>query len=347
MLLSTLAESSLICQTEFPAHAELEQQLRFILNYAVLAPSGHNTQPWLFRLSGEQIELYCDRARSLPVADPHEREMIISCGAALFYLRVALAHHGFDHELKTLPDPGLPELLARIRITGRREETVEERTLFNAIPLRRTCRLPFSGVAVQQSVQSGLRRAALREGAWLHIIRGGPARIAAADLIAEGDRIQLRDKRYRQELAEWVRAADAPGHDGIPPQALGMPSWAESVDGLVRFALRAFNTSLIRARQDRRLALASPVLAVLGTATDTRGDWLSAGQALARVLLRAAAVGLSASFLNQPIEVLSLRGTLQDLVGGRGYPQLLLRLGYGQPTAPTPRRSTRDVLLHR
>ena len=83
----------------FPRSGEAEERLRFLLNYAVLAPSGHNTQPWLFRVGNGEVDLYADRTRGLPVVDPEDRALVISCGAALFYLRVAIGHFGYAGEV--------------------------------------------------------------------------------------------------------------------------------------------------------------------------------------------------------------------------------------------------------
>ena len=50
---------------------------------AIRAPSSHNTQPWLFRIAGDHLGVMADRSRALPVADPQDRELVISCGAAI------------------------------------------------------------------------------------------------------------------------------------------------------------------------------------------------------------------------------------------------------------------------
>src|SRR5215203_4841061 len=96
----------------FPMSGEAQEKLRFLLNYAVLAPSGHNTQPWLFRLSGDEVELYADRTRGLPVVDPEDRALNISCGAALLYLRIAIRHFGYAGKVETFPSPDETDLLA-------------------------------------------------------------------------------------------------------------------------------------------------------------------------------------------------------------------------------------------
>src|SRR3712207_8375749 len=105
------------------------------------------------------------------------------------------------------------------------------------------------------------------------------------------------------------------------------------------FAIRTFDTGRGQAAKDRQLAEGSPVLAILGTGGDAPPKWLAAGQALARVLLGARTEGVWASFLNQPIEVPELRPRLRDAIGQSGFPQLLLRMGYGPEVRPTPRRS--------
>ncbi|MBO0784056.1 MAG: hypothetical protein J2P37_35060, partial [Ktedonobacteraceae bacterium] len=76
-----------ISEEDFPKTGTPGEQLRFLLNYALLAPSEYNTQPWLFRVKENVIELYADTSRRLPVVDPDGREMIISCGAACYNLR--------------------------------------------------------------------------------------------------------------------------------------------------------------------------------------------------------------------------------------------------------------------
>jgi hypothetical protein len=86
-----------------------------------------------------------------------------------------------------------------------------------------------------------------------------------------------------------------------------------------------------------------PLVAVLTSAGDRVVDRVRAGQAMQRVLLNATSSGLSASFLSQPIEVPYIRTALRNLIGGPHHPQTVLRIGYGHPPAPTPRRPVGDV----
>lgn len=180
-----------VSEQDFPRSGRPEERLRFMLNYAVLAPSGHNTQPWLFSVGGDAVELHADRTRGLPVVDPEDRALVISCGAALFYLHMAMRHFGYEDEVEVLPDPDDPDLLARVRLGPDHAETEEERMLFQAMPKRRSNRGPFEDRPVPGRLLSALQAAAWEEGAWLHLIEDEDVKHTIAELIAEGDRIQL------------------------------------------------------------------------------------------------------------------------------------------------------------
>lgn len=74
----------------YPERGGDAAKLRFLPHYAILAPSGHNTQPWRFRIEDDWVDLIADRERRLPVVDPHDRELMNSCGATLTLLRTAM-----------------------------------------------------------------------------------------------------------------------------------------------------------------------------------------------------------------------------------------------------------------
>ena len=331
-----------ISADDFPTEGNSEEKLWCLLRYAVLAPSTHNTQPWKFRIHGNSVEVYADLARALPVVDPDNRELIMSCGAALFHLRTAIRYFGYACDVEFLPETRDPALLARVHLGFKCDTNAEDILLFNAIPKRRTNRQAFLPDAVPDALLAVLTRVAAEEGAWLQVIEDGDARFAAADLVAEADRIQWADKHFRNELARWIHPNRAENRDGIPGYAQGdsaLPAYAGPS------VIRTFDLGKGQAAKHWDIAIYSPVLAVLGTDTDTPADWLVAGQALDNVLLRARVEDVWASFLNQPIELAHLRPKLADVIGRDGFPQLLLRLGFGTEVKPTPRRPVQEVII--
>jgi hypothetical protein len=332
-----------ISADSFPDEGSSEDKLWFAVSYAVLAPSTHNTQPWRFRIHGMELDLFADRTRALPVVDPKGRELTLSCGAALLHLRVALQYFGYSHHLQLFPEQEDPDLLARVHVDVKAETDSDAILLFQAIPKRRTNRQPFRADSVPEELLAELKDAAQSEGAWLQIVTDEPTRSALADVVANADRLQWADKHFRQELAAWVRPPESPRRDGLAVAT-------QDLGGLMSHAgplfIRTFDLGKGHAAKDRQIALYSPALALLGTDSDDPAAWIAAGQALARVLLRAQAEDLSASFLNQPVQVPELRPTLAQSLGREdGYPQALLRFGYADPVKPARRRPVPDVLM--
>jgi nitroreductase len=318
-----------------------EEHLAWAARSAVLAPSSHNTQPWRFNLHGNRIDVLADRARALAVVDPDDRELTISCGAALFHLRVALEQLGWRPSVEILPDSVNTDVIASVRIVERQAPSAEIAALFTAIPQRHTNRQPFAEREVDEALVSELQREAHVEGAWLYWARG-LYKESVARLIAEGDRLQMADKSFRRELAAWLHPSHAERGDGM----WDTRNQPEIVQHAAPLILRTFDIGGLRAAYDHELAIGSPVLAVLGTEADNERAWIATGQALARVLLFATARGLSASFLNQPCELPPLRQRLHETIGKSGAPQLVLRLGYADPAPAMPRRKLSDVIRH-
>lgn len=327
---------------DFPAGGGPDEKLLFLLRFAARAPSSHNTQPWLFRIQGHEVDLIADLKRSLPMADPQNRQLIMSCGAALHHLRVATKYFGYSSRIEMFPDEDYPDLLARFSLGASCETHAEDILFFNAIPKRCTNRLPFLPDPVPTALLDVLALIAEREGAWLHFFEDEESRFQIADLVSEADQVQWPDKQFRYELARWLIPNHSPRRDGIPGYARGIGDLTSRAEP---FLVRTFDMGQGRAAKDRDIAIHSPVLAVLGTEGDYRIDWLRAGQALSAILLRAQVEDVSASFLNQAIEVPSTRARLEALTETKGAPQILLRLGFGQEIKPTPRRPVQSFLL--
>lgn len=320
-----------------------EFAVHFALRHATLAPSSHNSQPWRFVLGTDRVMLCADRLRALPVVDPYDRELIISCGAALFNLRVALASLGMGYAITLFPSSTDPDLLAEVRLLRDRATGPELAALVSAIQERVTTRHPFAAEPVDTTIEQHLMEAARAEGVEVACVSATARRNAIADLVADADRQQFADPRFRRELAKWIHARRT--DDGMPSYSAGLGPLLDFAKPLVASAIRTFDLGGGVAATHRDLAAGSPLLLCLATGVDDAQAWLATGQALERVLLLATLHGLCTSYLNQPIEIPELRPRLGALMGMQGayFPQLLLRIGHGMPDAATPRRSLEEV----
>jgi nitroreductase len=309
------------------------------LEAAVLAPSIHNTQPWRFRVGRMAIDVLADRDRQLPVLDPSGRQLLMSIGAAVFNLRLALLARGRMPVQRLLPDPARPDLVARVQAGSTTAPSESAALLAEAIARRHTDRRPFRPAAMPWDVLNDAMAAAAAEGARLTVAEP-VVRDAIVALTRTADERLTRNPAYRSELVAWADAA-AGRLDGIPRYAIGPR------DAAGRLPLRDFTPDRTIDR-DTHLAAVTfeprATLVTLATNGDTPYEWVRAGQALQRVLLTLTARGLAATPMNQALEIPQLRGLITDQKAGR-YAQAILRIGYGRPGRATPRRPAEQVLL--
>lgn len=321
-------------------------EIAYLAATAGRAPSLHNSQPWKFLYRAGALELHADPARNLPRADPAGREMLISCGAALYGLRLAMRHLGYLPEVDILPDPAQPGLAARVRPCGHAAASLAERELIAAIPHRHTHRGPFVPGRVSARLLDALCVDAAAEGARL-VLLDQPGHVHhLARLAATADQAQQADPQIQAELRRWARPAGSTARDGVPAHAQAAPDTAAGPGALQAQCRRPGEPAHERLQQrDFGVPGTLPGGGSLPTATAvliTRGDgpmdWLKAGQALDRLLLHAAARWVFARLQSQPLESPRLRAEIRSGLGLSGVPQLLLQFGRANIAPATARR---------
>jgi nitroreductase len=326
-----------------PRPLAAEEIARYVVTAAVWAPSVHNTQPWRFTAGGQQISLYADAARQLRVADPVGREMMISCGAALFTARLALRSLDLVPETSVLPDPDQPLLVARVSWPRRAARTEFEQRLFGQVRQRRTHRGGFGPEPLPPGLLAAVREGAARYGTVLRIVADDGRRAALAAAVAEAERAQRLDGERARELARWAPAPGSPRADGVPPGSY--PARADHTDpdfpGRDYAHGRGWGLLPLSTAPWPRSA---GVAALLTTAADRPVDWVNAGQGLQRILLTAATFGVAAALHTQPLELGWLRDSILTRLSDGAYPQLVLRFGTVIQAEASVRRPPDDVL---
>ena len=317
----------------------LARHTQYLIATAARAPSVHNSQPWRFRAAPRAIELWCDPRRKVR-HDPIGREMLISCGAALFGLRLAVRSLGYQPVVDLLPSRSQLRFMARVSIGAAAPMNRLERQMLAAVPRRHTHRGPFTADPLPAGLLAGLQNDALLEGATLALVDEGLGYARLARIAAAAARRGDLDPRSRAEVRRWTRHAVSTARDGIPPTALAVGPSERIQHG--RLPQRDFDLR-------RGLALLPAggpppaATAVLLTAGDRRADWLRAGQALQRLLLHAAADWVFASLYTQPLENPVTRTLIRHQLALPGNPQMLLQFGSAVSAASTARRPPGEV----
>jgi hypothetical protein len=318
---------------DYPAHGSREEQLRFLLRYAILAPSNRNTQPWRFAVSRDQITIHADAARWQRISDPHKRELFISLGCALENLLVALEHFSIGHVVTRSPGADDKSIAVQIAILDRPVVSpFRTANMFKAIVRRHT----HHGRYVRRIVTPGaLRRLTgcrVEQDLNLLLTQDGAIKRAADRLMLEGDALSFSDPAYRKELADCI----GEGSFGGP--------WLLSL--AQEFAVAHLGVSKAVARGDHAALMSSPVFGLISCATNNNEMQIKAGQLLERLYLVATTLGLFLQPISQLLEVDAVRVKFSKLFRAGGVPLMPFRLGYaGTPGHRTPRRPLPDVLL--
>lgn len=322
---------------------QVSEDARKAVEDAVWAPSVHNTQPWRFGLHEARISVSADIDRRLDVADPDGREMLISCGAALYTLRSSLLALGYTPRVHLLPDPDRPHLLADVHLEPGEQPDQQTLREHAQIRRRRSHRGGFRPDPVPAGVLSAMRHDAEREGGRLVEAVDVHVKGALAALTDAAEHVQQRTPAYKAEIARWAPSPRTSRTDGVQESA-----YPQQVPKTTpHFAARDFARGHgwgAQSAQDGGTALAGLALLVV-TGGDEPADWLRAGQALQRVLLRAAERDLAAAFHTQALEIPELRAFIGTRFCGGAYPQMLMRLGVPEgDKLETVRRSVEEVI---
>lgn len=311
--------------------------LRELVRYAALAPNGHNTQPWKFRLRTDGVDILPDFARRTPVVDPDDHHIWVSLGCAAENLTLAAAAFGLRAAVRVSSNG------VHVDLT---KAAAERAGLFEAIPRRQSTRCDYDGRALRKDELRALAQAAeaypsvqtavLTERAQLDRVR---------DLVVAGNTTQLGDPAFVEELKQWIRFGKdeaAARRDGLFGGAAGNPSvprWLGSMMFGWVFTAKGENEKY--AKQLR----SSAGVAVFAAAEANPAGWVEAGRACERFLLRATALDIRTAFVNQPVEVTGLRAALAaEAALGARRPDLLVRFGHG-PMMPVSLRRDVDAVL--
>lgn len=307
---------------------------RFVINYAVLAPSALNTQPWLFTAGERHIDLYADRRRGLAVSDPEDRQLTISCGAALAFLTVAMKRFGRVPIVHTFPNLSNPDHLATIKWGGIHEPVPATLRIFEAMKHRNLQVGTLSGKTPSEILMEDVLDDLDRPGIRIERLTDLQERARVGELIFEARRVQEADGSFRRERENWSHPDRRHSRDGWPETP---PRNGRAVAG---------KAGLVGEQEYRQsLAAGGPELLVVASKGDSRASWLESGRTMAHLMLRGAANGLSTQFVNAPLELPTYREKV-DLGRTEGWrSQSILRMGYAKVERRSLRRPVQEVLM--
>lgn len=311
--------------------------VRSALSLASRAPSVHNTQPWLWRVGDESLHLYADRARHLVHTDPDQRDLLLSCGAALHHAVVGLAALGWQSRITRLPNPADPNHLASIRVLPQEPSELDV-VLAAAIPRRRTDRRVYSYWPVPRADIATIGMRVARMGVQMRRV---DLSTDVKAIVAEAVWKHVHDGDYLGELTMW--SGRYASKAGVPARNTPNSDPAAALPSRLFAGAALDQPPNASAEHDHAVVLA------LGTGADDPVSRLRVGEATSIALLTSTALGLSSCPVTEPLEIAETRDAIRsEVFGGVEYPQMMLRVGWApvgaDPLPSTPRRPIEDVV---
>ncbi len=316
--------------------------LREIIHLATLAPSGHNTQPWLFKLGDNCVKIIPDLSRRLKAVDPDDHALYISIGCALENLLIAARCIGYHNETKYFP-PDEPEECILVSLE---KSEKQDDPLFSSISERQSTRCPYDGQLIPSEQLDRLIAAGNQSNVSLKLFTAPEKINSITELIKEANRIQFSDPDFIDELVSWIRfnkSEVAKYNDGLSYNVMSLPSvprW------LGNFIFKRFVSPDGEAKRCEAAVRSSSGLILFIAESNNKTSWVNLGQSFERVALTATSLQIKHAHLNMPCEVTSVRAKLkQYLELDSQEPLLLLRIGYAKPMPRSPRRPLSEVCL--
>jgi hypothetical protein len=315
-------------------------RLKELIRYATLAPSGHNTQCWQFRVANRSISILPDLSRRTPVVDPDDHHLYVSLGCTAENLSLAARAFSLSGEVEFRPEGD-----GRIIITLDPCEA-EKSPLFDAIVSRQCTRSDYDGTLLSTQELRLLEAVGTGRGVSVVLLTERNAIERVLEYVIRGNTLQINNPAFRKELETWIRFNDGEAiatGDGLSARVTGNPQaprWLGKY--LLRAMLRAKSENDKVARQIR----SSAGIAMFVSEINDRAHWVEAGRCYQRFALQATALGIRNAFINQPVEEASIRPEFAKAMAlGSGRPDLVVRFGRGKKMPRSLRRPIESVTI--
>lgn len=310
-----------------------------LIRYATLAANGHNAQPWTFSVAADRIAIRPDASRRTPAVDPDDHHLFVSLGCAAENLRIGACAHGRTAEVDFSGGDGDAVEVGMDRGPAQIDD------LYATIPRRQSTRSLYDGRALSAEQLKDLEKAAAIEGVSLRLVTARDGIDAIRDLVVAGNGVQMDDEAFVAELKRFIRfnAADALARaDGLFTACTGNPT---APDWLGRLMFDLFFTKASENDKYAEQMRSSAGVAIFVGDRADHDHWVRVGRSFQRFALKATALGLKHSHVNQPVEVPGVRGELAAWLGAASVrPDLVVRFGHGPGLPMSMRRPVGEVM---
>lgn len=316
-------------------------KIKFLPNFAVLAPSSHNSQPWRFVVDGKSILVFLEESRRLVKSDKNDRQAFISIGCAIENILIAADYYGYSIRVEYLPNSIDTSLVAKILFTKEEDKKPDKDHLIFSIPRRVTNRNPYSNVAPPADFLKRIQDLS-DDRMKVSVITDRDIKNAIADTALAASIAAMKDKDFRSELSHYVKL-------NITSSQIGMPCFGMGISTPISFIaptlIKFLNMNKFNYKKDEKLLKEQTLaLVIIESRDDNKLNWMKVGQIYERIALMTTTDKLTTAMWAAPIQIGEFYKDIQKILNSNLRPQALFRLGYPiRETKHSPRLSANNV----
>ncbi len=312
-----------------------------MLENGIKAPSGHNTQPWKFKINKNSIDVYPNLEKELPIVDANHRELFISLGCAVENICLTANQLGYKYQIEIINQDNAPFIHIELN-----KGEVRKSPLFLQIDKRQTNRSVYNSKIIKEKTLNELKNLNIASPVSIFFYEKGKNEfLTLSELIYKGNEILFSNNEFKEELLDWIRFNKKEVEkkkDGLAYNVLESPSLPK---WLGKPIVKSFLKPKPQNKSEKEKLNSSSHLVIIATEKNTPENWILAGQVLERFLLKCTELGIAVAFSNQPCEVQELSNELRKKIEIKNnYPMLLMRIGYAEKM-PYSKRKTLDKVL--
>ena len=338
-----------------------------VVAQAVLAPSGHNMQPWTVKLDPSDatvLYLYTDPTRLTPAVDPLARQTMVSQGTFLAYLEVSAAHLGYTATVSLFPDGAYNESqlaasmtthpVARVTLVKNSSAATSD---YAALFLSDTNRSPYSAAPLTSAQTTELAALAGSSPATMSILSDPADLTTIANLGIQGTLIETQYDAATKESDAVFHGTEQSKNEARS----GFAVEGQGTSGVMKYFLQGLITIIPSVNDDaagakNQIALTAAAVAhtaayaLISTPGNTRTEQVQAGILYGQMSLRARTLGLVMQPLSQVLQEYPTMAVPYAEVHAQYAPkgetiQMLVRMGTATVDYPVSmRRDANDLV---
>lgn len=315
-------------------------ELKNIAKLAALAPSAHNSQPWLFIIDEQKncITVKPNLKRILGYSDPDHRQFYLSLGAAVANLQLGGQGYGLETSIE-YNDKGEEGIWTTV--TFRNGSGIVQQKIIDAVINRHNNRNLFTSTPLPENFKNNIKQILLN-GATLHIIEDPEIKLKIKNVVAAATNEAFHDKKFTSELASWMHPSLKKYRDGFVGYNLGIP-WPMSF--LFPTMLKHLPLAKPQTKMQTDMLEHAPAYGVLTAAQDNPKQWLLTGQIFEKIAVEAEQNHIKIGAFGAPVETGQHYKNLQNILGTNERPQMFFRLGYTNKIPPkSPRLPLEQII---